>query len=119
MQISLKVFLALCLVSNLASGLPRLTPVGRWKLFHSDGTPLYVQVYANGKATSSWQGQHGRWSVKNGKLLLEWSDGWKDLIVPTADGYQKSGYAPEADISKPASNHTKAYQLPSAGKKRS
>jgi hypothetical protein len=88
--------------------------VGRWQIFHGDGTPIYVTLYPDHRARSSWgEGETGRWSVVNGNLLMTWSDGWRDVITTEQGRFRKAGYAPgNRDLAAP-SNRTAAYKLDS------
>lgn len=85
--------------------------VGRWQIFHTDGTPIYVTLYPNHKARSSWENETGHWTVVDGRLVMIWSDGWRDVITTEQGRYRKAGYAPgNRDLAAP-SNRTAAYKL--------
>lgn len=109
-----KVLIAL-LLSGMAWARPPAfpDPVGRWTIYHSDGQPIQVTLHANHRAESSWgeEGQKGRWQVVQGKLVMRWSDGWRDVVTLHEGRYEKLGYAPgNRDQSKP-SNRTRAYKI--------
>ena len=99
------------LTASLAAQ-PTIDPVGRWKIFHSDGTPIWVEVRPDGTCTSDWaKGERGRWTLDQGKLLLDWSDGWRDLITVDGQRLRKKGYAPGAPLEGQPSNQTAAYKV--------
>ncbi len=103
--------LALAFVGQLGAE-PQLEPVGRWKIFHSDGKPIWVEVKADGSCRSDWaQGEKGRWKLEKGRLLLDWSDGWRDLIVVEGQQFRKIGYAPGVPLEGKPSNRTAAYKI--------
>lgn len=69
--------------------------VGSWRLSHADGSPLYVEVYENGRARSDYLPNNpGRWLWKGEELHLEWADGWVDVIERHHGVYLKSARAP-------------------------
>lgn len=86
--------------------------VGRWRMYHTDGTPIIVTLYKNHSALSDWEnGSRGHWKWVNGHLVMRWKDGWRDVITLTEGRYEKLGYAPgNRDIAAP-SNRTAAYKL--------
>jgi len=87
-------------------------PVGRWKIFHTDGAPILVTLYPNHKAESDWQeGEKGTWLWIEGRLVMRWKDGWRDLITLREGRFEKLGYAPGNRDLKNPSNRTAAYRL--------
>lgn len=89
-----------------------IEPVGRWKIFHSDGAPIWVEVKADGSCSSDWgKGEKGRWKLDQGSLLLDWSDGWRDIISVEGKGLKKAGYAPGVPLTGKPSNRTAAYKI--------
>ncbi len=85
------------------------TPVGCWEIAHTDGTPIHVRVLADGTCTSDWdQGEQGKWRLEGGKLWLEWSDGWTDVIEEHEGGFRKSAWGPGVPREGPPTNRTRA-----------
>lgn len=68
--------------------------VGVWKLnIEPDGTYLYMALQSTGRAFSSISGgTEGKWEVTKEGALVQWPDGWTDLIFPTAEGFQKRSW---------------------------
>ena len=92
--------LALGLVGLLTMGaLAEPFPaVGSWQLRHGTGEPLWVEVFADGRAHSDYPSNNpGRWIWKGEVLHLEWADGWADAIHKEGDHFKKAGYPPKAD----------------------
>lgn len=88
-------------------------PVGNWMIYHTDGAPIRVTLYPDHKAVSSWgdEGQKGRWEIVHGRLVMRWSDGWRDVVSLYEGRYEKLGYAPgNRDQAKP-SNRTAAIKV--------
>lgn len=105
-----------CLLLLLLTGLVAAEPfkaVGRWRFFHTDGTPILVVLYPNHKAESDWgdEGEKGVWSWAGNRLVMRWKDGWRDSITLSEGRYEKAGYAPDNRDPKAPSNVTKAYRL--------
>ncbi|CAN0456585.1 unnamed protein product, partial [Phaeothamnion confervicola] len=90
---------------------PTLQPVGRWKIFHSDGRPIFVQVSADGRCVSPGENQKGTWKLENGSLTFTWSDGWKDVIQYHQGRLIKLGFGPGVPVSAKAVNQTAAFKL--------
>lgn len=87
-------------------------PVGRWKLYHTDGSPLLVTLYPNHQARSNWQnGTKGHWRWVEGRLVMRWKDGWRDVVTLRDGRFEKLGYAPGNRDPLAPSNRTVAYKL--------
>ena len=108
----MKVLILLFILSLPALAEEAIKPLGRWKIFHSDGRPIFVTVLPDGKATCTGaEATEGNWKLNQGRLDLVWSDGWRDLIVVEGKGYRKWGYAPKASLDSPPGNKTAAYKI--------
>ena len=107
----MRTFLLILCLSAMSWATPALKPVGRWKIFHSDGRPIFVTVSADGRCASSSENQKGSWKLESGQLLLLWSDGWKDVISQYQGRLRKAGYAPGVPITARAVNLTAAFKL--------
>ena len=89
-------------------------PVGRWRFFHTDGTPFLARLLADGTATTNWEGgERGIWRWEGNVVRVLYTDGWDDLLSAseTGSGFVKRGWAPEADRCGPPSNQTAAARL--------
>lgn len=85
-------------------------PVGRWRFFHTDGSPFNARLAPDQTAATDFGGgEHGIWRWEGNAVRMIYTDGWDDLVVLAPDGaYSKRGWAPDADRCGPASNQTKA-----------
>ena len=98
----------------LAQPVPRpFDPVGRWRFFHTDGTPFTARLTADHRADTDWDGgEHGIWRWEGNAVRMIYTDGWDDLVALAAEGgFSKRGWAPDADRCAPASNETRAERL--------
>lgn len=88
-------------------------PVGRWRFFHTDGTPFTARLAADQSAATDWDGgEHGIWRWDGSAVRVIYTDGWDDLLaVAPAGAFTKRGWSPEADRCGAASNQTAAQRL--------
>jgi hypothetical protein len=93
----------------------KFEPVGRWRFFHTDGTPFTARLAADQSAATDWEGgEHGIWRWEGGTVRVIYTDGWDDQLVQTASGvFTKRGWSPDADRCGPASNQTGAERISS------
>ena len=91
----------------------KFDPVGRWRFFHTDGTPFTARLAADQTATTDWGGgEHGIWRWEAGKVRMIYTDGWDDLLSVGTDGhFIKQGWSPDADRCAAASNQTGVERL--------
>ena len=91
----------------------KFDPVGRWRFFHTDGTPFTARLTADQSAATNWDGgEHGIWRWEGASVRVIYTDGWDDLLTLRPDGqFSKRGWAPDADRCATASNDTKAERL--------
>lgn len=81
--------------------------VGTWKMKGSEGEVFHAVLKADGTSTSDWgPGEVGTWEVKDGKAYVTWTDGWKEIIEKTADGYKKYGFEPGKNFTDRPSNES-------------
>ncbi len=88
------------------------TAIGTWTLTDSENTTFDVIIDPDGSAISNWskgptkaQGEQGSWKIERGRLVIDYTDGWRDVVVPTHDGhYAKEGFAPGAARDGAATN---------------
>ena len=88
-------------------------PVGRWRFFHTDGTPFTARLAADQSAATDWDGgEHGIWRWDGSAVRVIYTDGWDDLLAAAPAGaFTKRGWSPEADRCGAASNQTAAQRL--------
>jgi len=105
-----RILLLLCLAS--ACWADPFSAVGRWRTYHTDGSPLIITLYPNHSARSDWEnGSRGHWKWVEGRLVMRWRDGWRDVISLYEGRYEKLGYAPGNREMATPSNRTAAYKL--------
>jgi hypothetical protein len=99
----------------LSSRKASLSRVGRWRFFHTDGTPFTARLAPDQSAATDWEGgEHGIWRWEGSTVRVTYTDGWDDQLVQTASGVLiKRGWSPEADRCGPASNQTGAERISS------
>ena len=107
----MKRLLALLLLTIPALAEP-FPAAGRWKIYHTDNTPILVTLYPDHKAVNDWGGgTKGSWKWVDGKLVMRWKDGWRDVVSLQEGRYTKAGYAPDNRNQTNPSNETRAYRL--------
>ena len=93
---------------------------GTWSLTDDENVTFDVVLSAEGTAVSNWskgpqgaQGEEGRWSLKDGCIEIDYTDGWHDAIIRDHRGWLvKQSYAPGASRSGPPTNHGQAVRTP-------
>ena len=75
--------------------------VGVWTMTDDRNDTFNAILRPDGSATSTWsrgsdgaRGEQGGWSVRDGRLVLKWTDGWTDTIQLGRFGYEKLSYGP-------------------------
>jgi hypothetical protein len=75
--------------------------VGVWAMTDDRNDTFNAILRADGSATSTWsrgtdgaRGEQGGWSVREGRLVMKWTDGWTDIIQLGRFGYEKLSYGP-------------------------
>ncbi len=95
-----------------AQALTMSTAIGTWTLTDSENTTFDVIIDADGSAISNWskgptsaQGEQGSWKIEQGRLVIDYTDGWRDVVIPTAAGrFAKEGFEPGASRDGMATN---------------
>ncbi len=92
-----------------ASGSPSMnaTPVdagqwlGVWALTDQRNSTFNVRLSEGGSAISTWSGgpagvigERGAWSVRDGMLAIEWTNGWIDELRPGRYGIDHEAWGP-------------------------
>ena len=110
-----RLLLLLCLATAAAAD--PFAAAGRWRIYHTDGSPITVTLYPNHSARSDWEnGTRGHWRWVKGNLVMRWKDGWRDVVMLKEGRFEKLGYAPGNRDEAAPSNRTAAYQLDPSGK---
>jgi hypothetical protein len=78
----------------------------KWRIIGEDGsTASFFLLKADGSATKSHApNATGRWQSHKAGVLIEWSDGWKDILVPDTSGISKRAFGPERSIDDEPTN---------------
>ena len=91
---------------------------GTWALTDSENALFNVNLLNDGVAISNWckgpdgaKGEHGAWKVEDGVLLLNWTDGWLDVIQLGHIGFEKYSYAPRANRQGPPTSFGQAVKV--------
>jgi len=79
--------------------------IGVWSLTDDENATFDVRLTGDGRASSNWSkgptgaaGETGRWVVDGHRIVVDYTDGWRDVIVSTRDGrFQKESFSPSAD----------------------
>jgi hypothetical protein len=81
--------------------------IGTWSLSDTAGGPLDVVILPTGAAISNWtegeegvKGEFGSWKEQDGKLVISYNSGWRDVIIKEAgsSAYRKQGFGPSQSI---------------------
>ena len=91
---------------------------GTWALTDGENALFNVNLLNDGVAISNWckgpdgaKGEHGNWKVEDGVLLLNWTDGWLDVIQLGHIGFEKYSYAPRANRQGPPTSFGQAMKV--------
>lgn len=76
---------------------------GVWTLTDDENCAFDVRLSASGGAVSNWskgsvgaRGEHGHWSLVDGAIVIDYTDGWRDVVFRTErGGLRKKSYAPD------------------------
>jgi len=87
--------------------------LGVWQVGDGKGKQFKIHLNPDGTSKSDFDGgEEGKWTVSGNKILVEWTDGWKDVIYDTGNyNYQKQGYASGTSLDGKPSNTTDAKRL--------
>ena len=89
-------------------------PGGRWRFFHSDGTPFLARLLADQTATTDYgaDGERGIWRWDGGAVRMIYTDGWDDMLSREPDGsFRKRAWAPGGDRCAPPANDARAERV--------
>jgi len=96
--------------------------VGSWTLADDENATFDVRLSARGTATSNWskgpasaRGEEGSWRIVDGRIVIDYTDGWRDSIVAEPNGkFRKESFAPNAPRDGAPTNATLAVRTPAA-----
>jgi hypothetical protein len=106
--LSLALLAASCAAPPSVVGRTPLLPMsakvaeGTWALTDDRNDTFNVILRGDGSATSTWsrgtdgaRGEQGGWSLRDGEVVVQWTDGWIDILRLGRYGYEKVSYAPQ------------------------
>ncbi|MSR33860.1 MAG: hypothetical protein EXS12_03540 [Phycisphaerales bacterium] len=103
---------------TIATEITRDVAEGTWALTDSENALFNVNLLNDGVAISNWskgpdgaKGESGTWKVEDGILLLNWTDGWLDVIQLGQIGFEKYSYAPRANRQGPPTSFGQAVKV--------
>jgi len=89
--------------------------IGSWSLADDENATFDVRLSARGTAVSNWskgpasaEGEQGSWRIVDGRIVIDYTDGWRDVIVADTQGrFRKESFGAPT-------NATLAVRTPSA-----
>jgi len=96
--------------------------IGSWSLADDENATFDVRLSARGTAVSNWskgpasaEGEQGSWRIVDGRIVIDYTDGWRDVIVADTQGrFRKESFAPKAPRDGAPTNATLAVRTPAA-----
>jgi hypothetical protein len=86
--------------------------VGLWEVAHTDGKPFHIRINPDGTASTDWEGQEkGAWRVADGEIVIEYTDGWMDVLFQEGDQVKKRAFGPGTDRKGKPDNVTSARKI--------
>lgn len=109
----------------VATDLPTISAadaVGVWSLADDENCTFDVRLSVAGTAVSNWSkgptgaaGEQGGWVVAGDRIVIDYTDGWRDSIIRTAEGsYRKESFGPGAPRDGVPTNRGLAVRTPAA-----
>lgn len=78
--------------------------VGVWALTDRRNSTFNVRLGEDGHAVSTWSagpsgalGERGRWSILDGRVVVDWENGWQDTLAVGVLGIEQWSWGPGAD----------------------
>ena len=107
------------------AGLPAISAAeaaGVWSLADDENCTFEVRLSVAGTAVSNWSkgptgaaGEQGSWAVAGDRIVIDYTDGWRDAIIRTAEGsYRKESFGPGAPRDGVPTNRGLAVRTPAA-----
>lgn len=91
---------------------------GIWKVQDGKGRDFYITLAADGSATSTWtveadkrRNQTGAWKVTDGKVVITWDNGWREVVTTSEGGFAKSAFAPKQKLEDKPANTSPAVKV--------
>jgi hypothetical protein len=91
---------------------------GVWTLTDSRNVAFNVRLSADGSAVSTWSagptgavGERGHWSIVDGRLVMEWSTGWRDVLLVGPYGIELWAWGPGAELTSAPSHVGRAVRV--------
>lgn len=93
---------------------------GIWKVQDGKGRDFYITLASGGQATSSWTGaedqrrnQTGTWVEADGKAVVTWANGWREVLENKDGAVVKKAYAPKLQLEGEPANTSPAVKVES------
>jgi hypothetical protein len=103
---------------TIATEITRDVAEGTWALTDSENGLFNVNLLNDGVAISNWckgadgaKGEHGTWKIDEGVLVMNWTDGWLDVIQLGHIGFEKYSYAPRVNRQGPPTSFGQAVKV--------
>ena len=92
--------------------------VGIWKVQDVKARDFYITLAADGSATSTWtaaedqrRNQTGKWVEADGKVTIEWHNGWREVIEASGEAFVKKAFAPKMKLEDEPANSSPAVKV--------
>lgn len=94
--------------------------IGPWTLTDDENCAFDVRLSRKGDAVSNWskgntsaRGERGRWEIVDGRIVIDYDDGWRDIVFRGEDGaFRKMSYAPGMPHDGPSRGESGAIRTP-------
>ena len=95
---------------------------GVWTLADDENAAFDVRLSPKGTAVSNWskgnasaRGERGRWAIVDGRIVIDYDDGWRDIVFRNEAGaFRKMSYAPGMAHDGPSRGESTALRTPKA-----
>ncbi len=91
--------------------------IGCWAVNEADSDIFYMIIREGGIASSFFSGQlsnkieKGNWRIKDDKLIVNWLNGYRDILKWSGDDYVNTTYLPKRNSKRAKSKSGKAYRV--------
>ena len=92
--------------------------IGIWKVQDSKSRAFYITLTEDGKAASSWtsaedqrRNKTGTWVAEQGKVVVTWDNGWREVIEASAESFVKKAFSPRAQLTDEPTNTSPASKV--------
>jgi len=74
--------------------------IGTWQFYDQFNRPIRLFTLNNDHmANKQPNNVKGRWAFTDKEVVIEWLDGWKDVLTPSHEGAVKKAYRPVGNMS--------------------